>query len=528
MRRSFHALPLALALIPAAVAAQAAPAPSADVGQVAFANSGSAAAQPAFLRGLALLHNFEYEFAAEAFREAQRIDPGFAMAYWGEAMTYTHPIWYQQDLEAARAALARLGATPEARLARAPTERERDYLRTLDVLYGEGTKEERDVLYAEAMAALHARWPDDVDAAAFHALAVLGTSHRGRDTATYMRAAAVLEEVFPAHPRHPGVLHYLIHSYDDPVHAPLGMRAARVYGEVAPEAGHALHMTSHIFVAMGMWDEVIDANRRAIATVDRQRAARSRPPAACGHYPLWLHYGLLQSGQAEAANAALEACRASALEGEFVSGGPMDSRVGRIESYAEMRAHHLALGASPLPPAHQTVTLPDEAAGDAWLLVVYGDALAAARRGDQAALTAAVQRLRGSGDEGHAPASHAMPMPMPGMERPGRAARIAVMVQQAEALELVAAGRYDEAVRVLEQARSAEESMPFEFGPPVPPKPTAELLGEVLLAAGRAEEAEAAFRAALRRAPGRAAASAGLERARAARGASVASGSASD
>ena len=518
-----------LILLPSVVAAHAAPAASADVGQVAFANSGSPEAQPDFLRGLALLHNFEYETAAEAFREAQRIDPGFAMAHWGEAMTHTHPLWSQQDLEAARAVLARLGATPEARLAKAPTERERDYLRALDVLYGDGTKEERDLLYADAMAALQARWPDDVDAAAFRALAVLGTSHGGRDTATYMRAAAVLEEVFPAHPRHPGVLHYLIHSYDDPVHAPLGMRAARVYGEVAPEAGHALHMTSHIFVAMGMWDEVIDANRRAIATVDRQRAARSRPPAACGHYPLWLHYALLQSGQAQAANAALEACRASALDGEFVSGGPMDSRSGRIESYAEMRAHHLALGASPLPAAHESVTLPEGSeTEEARFLLVYGDALAAARRGDQAALTAAVQRLRGSGDEGHAPASHAMPMPMPGMDRPGRAARVAVMVQQAEALELAAAGRRDEAVRVLEEARRAEEAIPFEFGPPVPPKPTAELLGELLLDAGRAGEAEAAFRAALRRAPGRASAAAGLERARAASAASVAAGSALD
>ena len=132
-------------LLPTVVMAQTAPAASSDVGQVAFANSGSPAAQPAFLRGLALLHNFEYESAAEAFREAHGIDPGFAMAYWGEAMTHTHPIWYQQDLEAAREALARLGATPEERLAKAPTERERDYLRTLDVLYGEGTKEDEVV-----------------------------------------------------------------------------------------------------------------------------------------------------------------------------------------------------------------------------------------------------------------------------------------------------------------------------------------------------------------------------------------------
>jgi len=244
-----------------------------DVGVVTFANSGAPEAQQSFLHGLALLHDFEYEDAAASFRAAQKIDPSFAMAYWGEAMTYTHPVWFQQDAAAARAVLQRLGVTPEERSAKAKTERERDYLRAVDVLYGFGTKDERDFKYAEAMRTVHERYPDDVDATAFYAVALLGTSHQGRDFPTYMRAAALLEEVLPSHPTHPGVLHYLIHCYDDPIHAPLGMRAARRYGAVAPNAGHALHMTSHIFIAMGMWDDVIDANRRAIDVVNRQRAA---------------------------------------------------------------------------------------------------------------------------------------------------------------------------------------------------------------------------------------------------------------
>ncbi|HEX7676549.1 MAG TPA: hypothetical protein VF713_00380, partial [Thermoanaerobaculia bacterium] len=137
-----------------------------DAGEVSFANSGAAEAQQAFLHGLALLHDFEYVDAAEAFRSAQKIDPSFAMAYWGEAMTYTHPVWFQQDAAAARATLQRLGATPEERLAKAKTERERDYLRAVDVLYGAGTKDERDFKYADAMRAVHERYPDDVDATA--------------------------------------------------------------------------------------------------------------------------------------------------------------------------------------------------------------------------------------------------------------------------------------------------------------------------------------------------------------------------
>src|SRR5690606_15789431 len=169
---------------------------------------------------------------------------------WGEALTHHHPIWMEQDRDAALAALDALATSPEARLALAPTEREKDYLRTLDVLFGEGEKEARDDAYAEAMAALAARYPDDLDAAAFHALALLGTAHEGRDFATYMRAAAVAEAVFDRNPRHPGAAHYLIHAYDDPVHAPPGLRPARAYAEIAPDASHALHMPSHIYVAL--------------------------------------------------------------------------------------------------------------------------------------------------------------------------------------------------------------------------------------------------------------------------------------
>ena len=466
-----------------------------DVGEVVFANSGAAEAQAPFRRGLALLHNFEYPYAAEEFRKAQQLDPSFAMAYWGEAMTHTWPIWFQQDAAAARAVLARLGATPEERAAKAKTERERDYLRAVEVLYGEGTKNERDFKYADAMAALHARHPDDVDAAAFHALAILGTAHQGRDFATYMRAAAILEEVFPANRNHPGVLHYLIHSYDDPAHAPLGLRAARLYGAVAPNAGHALHMTSHIFVAMGMWDEVIDANRRAIDVVNRQRAARNKQKGDCGHYPTWLHYGFLQKNDLEAASRALDACRASALELPFESAGVMDTKSSRVNEYADMRAHHIASGL-PLATPNQHVTVPDgPELLDARYTVAYGDVLLAAQRKDADALQKAVTRMRALHGEVMAAKKNE--------DNPSGRLRAGVMLQQSEALLLASGGKRNEAIALLEAAKKTEESMPFDFGPPVVPKPAAELLGDHLAAAGRAAEAEAAYRAALARVPGR-------------------------
>ncbi len=239
-----------------------------DLGRIDFPTSGSPEAQKHFLRGVLLLHSFEYEDAAEEFREAQKLDPGFAMAYWGEAQTANHPIWVERDAESARKVLNRLAPTPEAREARAPTSREKGYLDAVEILFAEGKKPERDRAYAEAMLRLHERYPDDLEAASFYALALLGTCQGQRDTATYMKAAAVAEEVFAKNPMHPGAVHYLIHSYDDPVHAPLGMRAARAYSKIAPAAGHAQHMCSHIFVAMGMWDDVVRSNETAVAVVN--------------------------------------------------------------------------------------------------------------------------------------------------------------------------------------------------------------------------------------------------------------------
>src|SRR5258706_11644504 len=280
-------------------------------GHFDFANSGAPAAQADFLAVLALLHDFEYPAAAAAFRRAEATDPGFAMAYWGESMTFNHPIWMQQDLKAGRDALNKLALTPPARRAKAKTEREKAYLDALEILYGDGSKEERDFRYEDAMAKLHARYPDDVDAAAFYGLAILGTAHAGRDIATYMRAAGVLEEAWMNHRDHPGLVHYLIHSYDDPTHAPLGLRAARIYAKIAPDAGHAQHMTSHIFLALGMWEEVVQANIPAIAYVDRVRKAAGKGPAPrCGHYPSWLGYGYLQLSEMDQARSAVASCRA--------------------------------------------------------------------------------------------------------------------------------------------------------------------------------------------------------------------------
>jgi tetratricopeptide (TPR) repeat protein len=463
------------------------------VGQVAFPNSGAAAAQEDFLTGLAQLHNFEYGSAAEYFQKAQKADPAFAMAYWGEAMTHTHPIWMEQNAQAARAVLARLGATPEARLARAKTEREKDYLRAIEILYGEGEKQARDIRFAEAMEGVRKKYPDDVEAAAFAALALLGTAHAGRDFGIYMRAAAILEPWFPSHPRHPGIAHYLIHSYDDPVHAPLGLRAARAYSKIAPSAAHAQHMCSHIFVAMGMWDDVVAANEAAVKLTGGV-ATPGRPPAPCGHYPTWLMYGYLQQGRIEQAKAMVKACH--------TTGGSSSMRTRYLIDTGEIAK----LTSTPKQPA-QVFTH------------AFTDAFGALQRGDVPAARAAFATMQEARKTIEAAAART-PDPahagMPGMAQPaagydaGAIGRLRILSDEIAALLLHKEGKSEDATLKLESAALLETTLPFEFGPPFIDKPAYELLGELFLELKQPKDARRAFEKALARTPERTQALTGL------------------
>jgi hypothetical protein len=457
MRRFLVTLACWLTLAGAATAA-----PAQDhLGEIAFPNSGAASAQPAFLRGLALLHNFEYEDAADAFRSAQKADPSFAMAFWGEAMTYNHAVWMEQDADAARAVLARLGPTPKARARFARTPREAAYLAAVETLYGEGAKEARDDLYAAAMGRLHADYPDDVDATAFYALSLLGTAHAGRDFATYMRSAALLEDVFPAHPHHPGVLHYLIHSYDDPIHAPLGLRAARLYGAVAAGAPHALHMTSHIFIAMGMWDEVIAANVEAMRAENAGPLAKGEPLYACFHYEEWLVYGYLQKNDLKRADERIAACRAKVDVKLKVRPQPAFPDRAHVISYSDMLVRRAVETGE--WPATLTPVLDDGAFVEARFNMAYGEALTAtaqpARRHDAAA------RLRGllAQMEAH--------KPTPGSEAQAAQALAIyrVMSEEIAALELFSDGKTQEGLAALQHAVAHETAAPLAFVPPAPP-----------------------------------------------------------
>ena len=479
------------------------PARAADLGRVDFPTSGTPGAQAHFLRGVAALHSFWYDEAAEAFRDAQKADPGFALAYWGEALTYHHPIWSEQDRDAALASLERLAPNPEARAARAPTEREKAWLAAVEVLYGEGEKPQRDRAYAEAMRALHERWPDDLEAASFYALSLIGPALTGGQTGPdrdrdLMRAAGVLEVFFDRNPEHPGVLHYLIHAYDDPVHAPLGLRAARIYAKVAPSAHHALHMPSHIFVQLGQWPETSASNEAAwAASVDWVKRRGLTPDKRDFHSLSWLAYSYLQQGRLRRAEEVLEIARQAARE----SDSP------RIASSLEsMEARHLIETRAwrPAKAARAAAKGEEEAEhcraaharGDGAVLLAQG--LGAARAGDLAAAEEAAAALR-TLNEGKTDDYRSAP---------GR-----VMEKEVSALVLLARGREDEALALLREAAELEARMPPPSGPPDSMKPAPELYGEVLLEMGKAEEAAQQFQASLRRMPNRAASLLGAARA---------------
>lgn len=493
-----------LALATLATSVHASP----PVGQIDFPNSGAPAAKADFRYGLAQLHNFEYEDAAAAFRRAQEADPGFAMAYWGEAMTHTHPIWMEQDRGAALKVLERLGVAPAARAAKAGTEREKAYLSALEVLYGEGEKEARDIAYSGAMEALHRRFPDDEDAAAFFGLSILGTAHAGRNFALYMKAAGVMEPYYAKHSDHPGLAHYLIHSYDDAIHAPLGLRAARVYAEIAPGAAHARHMTSHIFLALGMWPETVAANEAAMGAMNDGRVAKGQHGRGCGHYAFWLEYGYLQSGRAAEARRLLELCRVEASSEWAIGHDPLEADRSSVGSYAAMWARYLFDADSGLAEVVAwelpKTELPGPILTDAFTRLYF-----AVERQDKSAASKELARVRSARRGVEAIVAEKK------LTDPSFARRAEILELQSEALMARLEGRLTEAITGLEKAAALEESLSYGFGPPLVEKPSHELLGELLLAAGEDDKAAKAFEQALARNPGRRQARAGLDASRA-------------
>jgi tetratricopeptide (TPR) repeat protein len=533
-------LPVSLVFI---VALAAGPAPRAQeaLGRIAFPTSQSGAAQSAFVKGVLLLHSFEYEDAREAFVEAQQAAPGFAMAHWGEAMTHNHPLWGETAPEAAREALARLAPTFDERLSKAATDKERDWLRAVEALFGESEKPTRDAAYATQMRRMHEKFPDDLEVTAFYALATLGASPGGRDPATYMRAAALVEDVARKNPDHPGAAHYLIHAYDDPIHAPLGLRYAEAYGKMAPAASHALHMPSHIYFALGMWDQAGEMNERSVKAADERVAKKSLGVDARNHHALlWLVYSYLQQGRQQDARGVLTQIEDAAAR----------SSSARMRTHLALARAAWVIETRKWADAKPPVT-PEGLGAAATAADLFAIGVASFRSGNRSAGNDALQRialLAGDGDRPLRSVTTARPTPpagRPGVSRPGvtpiptprpgmptmpafgapeppapapatgtNEKRVAaVMAQQLEAMLIFVEGRREEAIVLARQAAAVEDELTFEFGPPVPVKPGHEFVADLLMDVRRPGEAIPEFEASLKRHPGRALSLLGLYRA---------------
>ncbi|HEV8430670.1 MAG TPA: tetratricopeptide repeat protein [Pyrinomonadaceae bacterium] len=481
-----------------------------QLGRVEFPTSGSEKAQAHFLRGLAALHSFWYEEALEAFQEATKVDPDFAMGYWGEAMTYNHPLWSEQDLTAARAVLARIKETPKL------TERERAYLNAVRLLYGEGDKRARDAAYSAAMEKIYRAYPNDLDAAAFYSLSLLGLTDGEKGYRLQAKAGAIALEVYQKNPNHPGAAHYIIHAFDDPDHAILALPAARRYASIAPEAHHARHMPSHIFLQLGMWPEAAASNEAAWESSDAWMKRKNLSVTVRDYHSLhWLLYVYLQQGRYHDAEKLLNLMKKVMSESTYDN----KLRPGYYENnYANMAAAfvveterwNLATelfpeGKAPAPseqgsmtgshgshnaaPASGGATMRTSAASVTLPLFVRG--LAAAVDGsDVGQIIAALQAVRSS-----------------------RPANSEIFELEIAALSASMKKDHEKAIELMKRATSLEEATNAPYGPPSLIKPSHELFGEILLRAGKSAEASEQFKVALLRQPNRARSLLGLARA---------------
>ena len=475
-----------ITIISMALAGQAlAQANNQSYGQTSFPNSGAEEAQSAFVTGILMLHSFEYDDARDAFQQAQEIDPEFALAYWGESLTWYKRLWYQIDLDQARAALSKFGATAQERSDRAKTAMDRAFLDSVAILFGEGDQRIRERQYAEALAKIAADYPEQENARALWSLAVMWTDEG--DSRQLVRSAAIAEEVVARNPNHPGGLHYLTHAYDTPVLAPLGLRAALVYDGVAPDAAHALHMPSHIYVALGMWERSVIINIRSYAAAQAWSEQHGVGMHGSGaHASQWLQYSLLQQGRKQEAKNLFEDFKAE-----------LETSPDRLGQFVEAWETYMAeTGYSDADLA--SLELETGAMNDgAKLAYHFTRAAIAAHAGDAAATSQALDNIKAI-------------EPKTGGRSRWQEKKREVAILQVQAFLALSHDERGKRLEALERAVEVESTIIEEAGLPSPVNPSEELYGEYLLELGRAEDAKKQFTESLAHYPRRTASLRGL------------------
>jgi hypothetical protein len=481
------ALTLSAWMPPSALSAQVGPGADHDhddgaelIGRVHFATSCSPAAQQEFDHAVALLHSFWWQPAREAFTRVTQIDPTCTIAYWGIAMTWRdNPLAAPPSPPAVQSALA---AIDRAETIGARTQRERDYLAAIAVLFRDSDtvpQRARALAYEQAMERLYLTYPDDREAAVFYALALNATALPTDKTfANTLQAAAILQEVFAEQPDHPGVAHYLIHSYDYPPLAQQGLDFAQRYGTLAPAVSHARHMPSHIFTRLGYWQESIQANAAA--------AAAAANDFDLLHAKDYLVYAYLQLGQDQQASGVLDEIR----------GFPRaaDENIATAYAFAAMPARYAlergrwvdAAGLSLHPSGFTWSRFPEFEA-----ITLFARAVGAARSGDAANASHDAERLAVLRDAVIARGDAYW------------AEQVDIQREVALAWIARAEGRNQEALAVLRAAAEREDATDKHPVTPGPIAPARELLGELLLELNAPGEALAAFEASQRVEPNR-------------------------
>ena len=474
------------------------------VGKVEFPISCTPAVQSEFARGVALLHSFFYEEARRVFTAVAERDPKCAMAQWGIAMTWWHPIWTPptpDEMSAGKAAIEKAKAMNPG------TEREREFIRALNIYYnspdartaaavgqschGPVGPRDRVVAYETAMRQLRDKYPDDFEVQTFHAFAVLAVGYATLDDATLskqLEAAAILEKLWKQNPKHPGVVHYLIHCYDYPQFAQRGLAAAQTYDSIAPWVPHALHMPSHIFTRLGMWDESIAANRasaeasRAYAVMRHRDATEAEELHALDYMP----YSYLQEARDIEARKIVDfvgTVRKTNPELEFSGAYALAAIPTR---YAFERNDWASAATLTVPKLPHWSSFPFMEA-----LIEYGHALGRAHTGDLDGARTAIARMQ--------QLRHATKDPKFDYFK----SHLDLQMQAASAWVTAAEGKKNEAIEMLRRAADAEDILGKHPVSPGAFVPIREQLGTLLLEVGQAKEAQREFEAALKIYPGR-------------------------
>ncbi len=482
----------------------------ATLGSVDFPTSAkSPEAQKHFVRGVAALHSFWFEEALEEFRQATKIEPDFMMGYWGEAMAHNHPLWSEQDTESGRKVVAKLTD------AKNLTAKESAFIGAVRALYGEGDKLARDKAYSLAMEKIYNDYPKDFEAAIFYSLSLLGTVRGGdKGYARQIKAGAIALDVYQKNPNHPGAAHFIIHAFDDPEHAILALPAAYRYAQIAPESAHARHMPSHIFVQLGMWDNVATSNESAWEASDTWVKRKNLPIYLRDYHSLhWLSYAYIEQGRYKKAEETIEVMRDSMRKGSYEN----EMRPNYYENnYVNMIADFIvgterwseAKRLFDAMPKTETKAPPATAQGGEHAGHTMSSADAKTVRPTAQRFRYATVFINGLA----AAATHNLAEAEKSAAELGEVKKL-FTGQQAKAVEIMQLevsasaasmkGNHDEAIEMMKRATALEEDMSPPSGPPSLVKPSHELFGEILLRANRPKEAAQAFATALSRQPNR-------------------------